>query len=1710
MISTTPKQTGGGGFEFESKVAAYFISHLLADRPAFDDERIFSISFQTRNDGWLFDDLLLAVRKNSSDFKIAVSSKSNTQFNGNGIPRDVCRDLWIQYLNDQSTVFNKDKDFIALVVATMSKKVSKDINELLQWASANTPAVLQKRVTGNKLSEQKKKIVKSFKCPGDLAKKHAVKAADTWHLLSRLLVREFDFEEQTSESEKIIINICRQCLISQQLNEAKQLYGILKGQRNLLAPVSGVITYEKLIETIKYNFKLVGFSEHTNDWKKITDHAKIKIQLIPTQVGGQVQIDRSKKLQEAQGKIALFDTVFILGRSGAGKTSLVSTFATNKMSAGGKIVWLDVLDLEQDIETSLHLDHSISELLCKIQDPEAYIVIDGIDRLFKETHLNNLGAILSAALNPHSVWKVVCTCQTEDFEDALKRLYRNNVKVASTSDFELDLLDDEEITQIIAAFPDLVDLFKHDHLKPILSNLKYLDLMVYNSTRLKDFKSLGTSLSETDVIDWIWEGELQNGNATQASRFLLRMAEIQAQTLKASIPTSEFKVEELTPVQDLKTSKLIRENDDRLSFTHDLFGDWATYKLIRGQQDNLKTFLTVKDLLSPLWCKGIRLFGVSLLSKDHTGKTWTDVFDSFDEQTPIEKIVQDQLLESVIFFSQPETAINSLWTKLVANDGALLNRFLKIFLHRATSPNSAIIKYAIENNFGLSVASTVNREVKYLYWGPVIKALHSHDSDALKFARLHVAKITEEWLQKTPFNFPFRIECADLAVKNATWAYDTKSDGTFVDSTITSQLFKPLLAAIHEKPEEIKQLALQLCARTQPTIQKETSQPEFRAKSRPEQHKIREAKQWPHGPNGRVDEGLSEICLNGNALHSVILHSPELASEILLALLIDPPREIFFGYDHHYHYDLQEPRHWHPPFYSRGPFLTFLRWKPQHGIKVIIALVNFMTERWVQRLQEPIPKIDIALNGNSKQFLGDQSVYFWFRDGGSAPHSIVSALMALEKYLIEQIDEGKDISESINEILINGNSVAYLGLLISIGKYKPLLLLKELNCILSPLEFYIWERTLRYNPMGHHHFIGIYDESLLALAKEWHGLPHRKQLIEEVGMLLSFGHPEIRQQYETIVSQWKTRTDLPEFLDAYTQNLFNYFNPKNFSIQEQGDKILLVYNEPTEITEQFEEVRKELNEQSDIDLFAFRCYNDIKNNKTFASEELEQLWSKIQSFSSHSDENLYHFMHPKLNSMFGGILILLQNQDNWMQNTPERSNWILEFVETTVLNWHPDYDEISMHSIDYHWPQFCSAALPILWSRNIQDQRIRNFVADFALKASHDTIKRLFGATSKYLKWSDKEFIQLQNLVIERATSSVNEGDEQTRHDELKKIFVESKLALRLKNWNNKLVKDDFNKEELELPYPSYRKQYITNDPGIDDEMIAFAYSEFPLELPEGDEQEYKFAKTLWGLVADLLTFKIGEPTNDQRLGYHMNTFDDWALKRLAYLVVELKSEDKPEGFWTPILMYGVVVHEFIEPFMRHFFYFNLNRKEKYDRFFMQWDLMLEFAYNSPNWKYSRLNSHDYESVWASLIGLSNTQLEYWNGDFRDFITRAEPEFKQWAGKRVFSQHAIQRILLFIRKKSGEPFIKNGILFTSIHLKYQQELAKEPPPQGYVLVGFEHNDTLAATLAHIWEKNKSLVKNNTQLFEAFKSLVMHLVSIQNQIGLDLQERIIEA
>lgn len=1740
------KQTSGEGFVFEDKVSAWFLADFLTGKaPIKEVGTLKKIHYQTKADGWELDDLLLTCKSSLGDgeVKIPVSSKSNRQINGNGPNQELLSDLWNQFLNERSSVFNTETDYLCVVNAPLPVEVSKDLNQLIKAAKTGDRTTLDDRITKGQegaLSQSVIKLFNGFACPDALVTKHGQDKTNTWALLSRLVWLEFDFENDQSKDEARLRSKCLECLKAGDEPTSGLVFNALCTiRRNVGAVDGGYMDEPTLINHLSKQFELRDAPWYSSDWEKLNEATLAGLELVRDKIGGELDLPRETELHALTEKVETSKVVFITGVSGSGKSVIAKKLAAHLMSQDKPVLWLDSRFADgRGVEHDLQLRHNMKELIANARGRSNYLFVDGLDRFYKGTDLTKIIPLMAAA-NAADNWRLLISCQTEDYEDLVKKLYRKNL-VLNGSKLEISSIEHDSQLKVTEAFPALASLFKHRHLKEFLGNLKYLDLLAYtvtNKTEELNKKDLG----ETDIIDYLWNDMLESvegANSDQCSRFLQMTAQRQADELSVSIAKTEFEVSDLVVLPTLKQKKAIREYKDRLYFTHDLWGDWARYRMIRSQGSRAKNFMLSLGLSSPLWCKAIRLYGVSLLEREGGTAEWIKLYQLLNETRAAEKVLQDLLLESLIYSAGAIRHLEALWSSnfFQENEGLLLARFLDQFMLRATQPNPEVMRLASRlEGITISEAASYNRFPIYLYWPAIIIFLHNHRSEIPEVASLKAAGVVDQWLRKTGKDFLFRKEAAETALQITAKTIEKSNVTRWSRKMVNKTVCRALFASINEFPEEVTTCARRLSGRIEPSPEEDegidlTETP----KPKSWRVKVRDAIKWEDGPYEQVGEPFRESCLDAEAIHPVMEVKPELAEEVILAALIDPPHEQFNGYDSHYEFDLTHTRSvFYPPFYTQGPFLKFLQTSPKEALDLIIRLVNFVTDRWVNKMRfekNPMATIKVRLDDLEKNFIGDQGVYFWYRDMAQIPDSVVSALMALEKYLIDQLDGGKSVSEHIDSMLHSGNSVAFLGLLNSVGKYAPQLFKENLGSLLEVFTFYEWEMMLGVsnNIEGHQmaSFDPIRNAHLMNAAREWHSMPQRKKPIVSVAQKLNLLDDEMNDFFKNVVLKWQG--ELAELesggqIYTYMNNLIAQFDRSNYQYSREGNTLQFHYNEPPELTEKLNEVRNSDNGRFEFTTFPLQCYQAISENKEMTLMECEEIWEKLQKLGQYISKGVELEVWNEYDSLFGGCALLEHVKPVWNDHHPDWQDWIQSLIEGYVNQLQVQPRELPTSNMDFSVEAFLSRLIVNRWLSNPEEPKGKSLVAQALLKAPRNFISPVFKLISEKLKWNDPRFVQVQNLVIEWSvglykfymTPKFNEQEKKKAeapllkaYEQLLNSFVKGKSPSTLIDWSVKRIEE----AKRDRSY-TRRSQSIVQgrESGIDTSLIHMAFTALPQPTPDTSADEYAYILKFWDAIVEQLTFEFGEISDDA--GEYKDNYNDdfkkWATKELAQLMLNMNAEDRPERYWKPILDYGFIAGSWVDSMADHFWRYGVDKREKYDWFVSEWDKMLLYVKDLETWK-PKWRYHGSSNIENALLGLSDIMMGHvWKADYSPLMDLVSKSLLAWIAPRFVNQSLIGRLIRLMRYESGTSLIKPGILLLKMHFEYRAKFNEENTNKDISLREFEHNDSLATTLSYLWENHRSTIKGDDATLEGFKALVIYLVSIQNAVGVELQGRLIE-
>ena len=94
---------------------------------------------------------------------------------------------------------------------------------------------------------------------------------------------------------------------------------------------------------------------------------------------------------------------------------------------------------------------------------------------------------------------------------------------------------------------------------------------------------------------------------------------------------------------------------------------------------------------------------------------------------------------------------------------------------------------------------------------------------------------------------------------------------------------------------------------------------------------------------------------------------------------------------------------------------------------------------------------------------GDMFVFGWNRGLSLKAVQVECALMALEQWLVSEIENGKGIAPWVQYLFEHGRSVAFAGVLVSVGLKFPALFAKELQPLLGNFYVYDWQCEIADN-----------------------------------------------------------------------------------------------------------------------------------------------------------------------------------------------------------------------------------------------------------------------------------------------------------------------------------------------------------------------------------------------------------------------------------------------------------------------------------------------------------------------------------------------------------------------------------------------------------------------------------------------------------------------
>ena len=1712
---SSPELTGGAGFAFEDEVVGFFIVCMLAGAgmtgaAGEPDGHIVRIACQLANREWHPDDVLLTLHDGLGERRCAVSLKSFPVLTARGLVggrsggdapgAEFLREAWELYLGRcrVTPAFDAERDLVSIIGQGIPAGHYQNWCVIAQRVSHQDPV----EVGESGLDKEQQAMFGGFSCPEAICSDVAGDGEATARFLK--CVRIFDF----AELGRLTLRMCQELLLSGSQAEAQSLQETCCTLAREYRPRGGVTDLPTVLSHLRGRFRLKPYPDYRADLERLEAISAFLMDEIDGTIAG-CSISRESELADVAKAFSKGDArvVALVGVSGSGKSVVAERWAVSQREHG-RVIWWDNATLAgagaQALENAIGLQHALGDVLQNVPESPAYLIIDGVDRVFQEAEWQNLHRVLRAlALGDEgSAWRVILTCETDAWERAGTRL----ASICSATRLHTVPVEPptfDAVREIIEVVPALRPLARNDRMQGFILRPKILAL-VAGLAQAGHTPTGG--IAETDVIIWLWE-QLVTRNRMARSGAACALGTLQADELQQLVPIDAFNGEQQELIDTLKQEQVCAVREHRYGFKHDLFGDWARLHVLIQHQDELPAFIGPR-CSSPLWQRALRLYGMYLLESRHHVEDWQTVFDALAEEGEGLSACQRLMMDALFMSSACREWVTGLWPMLTADGASLLSELLQRFVTVGTLPDDELIAllHPAQEEVGTELRGFMRRP-NWPIWGRLLPVLLEHQDDLIAHVPGGVAAICRLWLRCTDTGFPYRPELATLILATATEvAAQVDTRAGWRHSLRTQDVYRAAMMAANELPDEVAHFALQRARRTgvpQELVEKNVVDPIARVA-------VAVPPPWPDGPQVRVDQDFHDVCLEDGLLVCLMRVRPEVAGEVLLALLIPPPEpESVYYSDLHEEAPLNTVYRWHPPSPTVGAFYTFVSTAPAAAIEAIGKLIDYCTERCIEyharhgyvSVEAPIPIPEWGT------WAGGSRCLFWSRDEFGAPE-VNCALMSLEKWLYDMLDAEEGVADWIDRIAGSCNSTAIAGVFVSVACREPALLAGALRPLLSVPHFLLWDEEHRFVPNSSLMFLHI-DELRIGQqradeVREWYALPHRSTTLVDESVRLMLQDPEFAAALSEQVDRWMEQATEEEDPPLALRMLAAHLQVKNYATWQQDDGTHAAQCVvAAELQQEASDLAEGASRHLVISMLPTQCDRLLREGDTLDAEAAERIWAQLSVLlldPAYMTEDTGPIRFPDAVCAAAAALLCLGGE--WFSGHAEAQTQCRQVI--IAASGHPVTKRFEpFESFDYTWDSFCARALPVLWAEDPGNRDLLMGVCLLALSPHPWSVAHLLIGAFRWRHVLGDEFGRLRHLVL-LASRAQHLASEAARQDECWRNLwrnrsvvqrcrrlIQKLTRFNMRRWGKDMLRL-FVRRRLSGTVPPLndiadglhagagrRGTRRRRDRGLDPYWVQAAHDWLPVDLRMAQSaQERAEWLRLW---EELLAFVVGPlhgaevPEDDTDIDGLPNDFDRWVFTRVATALLSLRDRAERQRLWQPILDLRTPAHHWIESFLSTFLSRRHLVEEPRGEFLTAWREMVEYALAAPTWTRPGDGEARYVAdMWEHLLGMDGWTLLY--GEDADLIADMEDLYHAWAVDHLTTWSAARAFVRFLRSAAARRIRLRGLV-----------LLAEAQIGGFVRDRVQ--DDLAAILGKSWGEDSERILADSRTKAACLSLL---------------------
>lgn len=1142
---SSPYSTGGGGTQFETRVVAYYAAAVLAESaaralPGLQAKQVLT---QRGDFGEPLDDVIVSgISDDGRTTKLSLQVKSSLRFTeADSEWVAVLGQAWATFTNDE---FDTDLHRLGVVISSYHARADKYYQSVLTWAEHSPSAqdFLQRIALEDFSHHDQRSFVETTRRILDKHHGSAVDDERLWQFLRVFRILYFDFQtEASSRDAELAIDRIRRALEPEKRGQAINVWNHLITRAGNTAPVGGGDTRATLLASmVTEGLPTIAGESLWADIQKVGRESERALSMIKADIHG-LRLNRHTAYDAVMSSLSAGRFIQIDGEPGSGKSALLKQIATEHQQFGPVFVLKDQRISPRgwaahanQLNITDNLAALLGELACV---GPAIVFIDGIDKIADPAVQLTVNDVVRAiACEPSlSDWKILATVREQNLEHLATWLDPDALKLLPIKTVTVSPLGSGELKIVTAAFP---------RLRPILLETENADVILRRPFFLDSIIRLagreGTEelpASEAELLKLWWElGGSDDPNFASAQdrrNSLMELAERFLAEPSRPIPIRDIPAGAL---ESLKTAGVLRDANlgHTVAFTHDIYEEWALCEWLMNRLPQVAAAIRSvgepQELVRPL-----QLLGSYLLETEQSDDAWRDLYADCG-QDDLRPIWQRTLLTSCLRSTRSTHVLNKLSAFLAENDHDVLKKLLNALQTLEVVPNAMFLDE---------------------------KALPSLEpEERVKFAQLAAWPKLLTWVRFFDWFFASEDDPVPALVPVLVPVFNTWQSYCAGQNIrhcgrigeIAGRWLTEFEEALH--PDHFRDLRnpLGLSLRYEDESALEDSiRTLFLSSAGDVPDSVAEYLRDKTGD--RLSHMHRDKILA--ASNGIARHLPTELVDYIVAVFLSHPKDDARRVNHPGGGNRELGLVGHGTFYPasplQAPFLALLRQHEAEGLRLVKTICNHSIGvwRWLRERpdysEEGVTPLAVKFDfpWGTQSFWGDHQVYSWFR-GGWGNHACQSGLMALEHWAFERIEAGDDFDTVLRRVLEGNESVAALGLVVSLCIAHLDKSMDVLVEFITCPQIWNWDlsRSVTDRTGNHANEIGDWSRyrHLMIAVRELNQRPHRHIYIRDLVPYFVFSdREELKRRYTDAVRTMPERLPF-EFEEqkndeAYTESL---------------------------------------------------------------------------------------------------------------------------------------------------------------------------------------------------------------------------------------------------------------------------------------------------------------------------------------------------------------------------------------------------------------------------------------------------------------------------------------------------------------------------------------------------------------------------------------------